>query len=178
MRVRVVIEREIVPNGSSTCSVCPWRDGHACDLFVTELVPVTESPFEVCCHRASECREAERGSSMETEKAVDGKKRYWVGWTSRLENVDTPFPKWKTRATRAGRAEPGATYLISYAAVIDADDREKAWHAVAERYADATEQYVREKARDFWPPRDRFPKASWDFRADAEKLVEPHEVRG
>lgn len=87
-------------------------------------------------------------------------KRYWVGWTSRHESIETPYPKWKTRATRVGRAEPGSTHRFSYAGVVDADDREKAWHQVARLFSDAEELFVREKASDFWPPADRFPQAS------------------
>lgn len=100
-----------------------------------------------------------------------GVKRYWVGWTSRHESIETPYPKWKTRASRAGRTEAqrdgagrwceaGATFRFSYAAVVDADDREKAWHEVARLYSDAEELFVREKSTDFWPPTDRFPQAS------------------
>lgn len=102
----------------------------------------------------------------------DGK-RYWVGWTSREESVETPYPKWKVRASRVGRAEPGATHLYTYAAVIDSDDREKAWHEVAARYPDATELFVRQKERDFWPPRDRFPPPSLEFRAQVAESVNP-----
>lgn len=89
-----------------------------------------------------------------------GVKRYWVGWTSRHESIETAYPKWKVRATRVGRAEPGATHRFSYAAVVDANDREKAWHEVARLYSDAEELFVREKSTDFWPPTDRFPQAS------------------
>lgn len=98
--------------------------------------------------------EAMGESSGRTKRSV---KRYWVGWTSRHESVETPYPKWKTRASRAGRAEAGATFRFSYAAVVDADDRETAWHEVARLYSDAEELFVREKASDFWPPVDRFP---------------------
>lgn len=110
---------------------------------------------------------------MESVEARVDKKRYWVGWTSRKESVETPFPKWKVKASRMGRAEPGAALLYSYAAVIDAADREKAWHAVAERYPDANELYVRQKDSSFWPPRDRFPPPSYEFRAQVEELVNP-----
>lgn len=113
---------------------------------------------------------------METvERASEGRRRYWVGWTSRHEQVDTPYPKWKTRASRVGRAAPGQTLLISYCAVIDAEDRERAWHEVAGRFPDASELFVREKAKDYWPPRDRFPSPSTEFRAAAESLVSPSE---
>lgn len=87
-------------------------------------------------------------------------KRHWVGWKSKLESVETPYSKWKTRAVRVGRDEAGKTYVFTYAAVIDAEDREKAWHDVARLFADAEELFVREKTGDFWPPADRFPEAS------------------
>lgn len=97
-------------------------------------------------------------------------KRYWVGWSSRHESIETPYVKWKTRATRVGRAVAGSTHRYSYAAVVDASDREKAWHAVASLYSDAEELFVREKASDFWPPRDRFPSPSMEFRRQADAL--------
>lgn len=63
MRATVVIERVIeTDEDPSTCSECPWRDGHTCDLFVTELVPVTARLTEVVCRRSSECLQAERKS--------------------------------------------------------------------------------------------------------------------
>jgi hypothetical protein len=87
-----------------------------------------------------------------------GVKRFWVGWTSRHESIETPFPKWKVRATRVGRAEPGSTHRFSYAAVVDAEDRESAWQEIARRFPDSEEQFVREKSNDFWPPADRYPQ--------------------
>lgn len=84
-------------------------------------------------------------------------KRFWVGWSSRRESLDTPFIKWKTCVTHV----PGSDELShGYAAVIDADDRETAWQLVAGCYADAEESFVKEKPRDFWPPADRFPRLS------------------
>lgn len=87
-------------------------------------------------------------------------KRYWVGWTSRIESAETAFVKWKTRALRIPFAEAGSTHRFNYVAVVDAPDRESAWQAVVGAYVDAEELFVREKAGDFWPPRDRFQQAS------------------
>jgi hypothetical protein len=84
-------------------------------------------------------------------------KRFWVGWSSRLEAVETAYPKWKTSARRLGVGMP---FMFSYAAVVDAGDREAAWQKVVSLYADAEELFVKEKPNDFWPPADRYPKAS------------------
>lgn len=94
------------------------------------------------------------------EISKNGLKRYWVGWTSLIESVETPFDKWKTRASRVAYAEAGSTYRFSYAGVVDAPDRESAWQAVVRLYTDAEELFVREKPADFRPPPDRFPKNS------------------
>lgn len=84
-------------------------------------------------------------------------KRFWVGWSSRRQTVVTPFPKWRTSVVSVPFTE---MMSYGYMAVIDAEDRESAWHAVVLGYPDAEEAYVKEKESDFWPPTDRFPRVS------------------
>lgn len=83
--------------------------------------------------------------------------RFWVGWGSQLTGVDTVFPKWVIRAQRMPHS---GELVYSYAAIVDAIDRESAWQKVVEAFGDADESFVKQKPDNYWPPADRFPKAS------------------
>lgn len=83
--------------------------------------------------------------------------RFWVGWGSQLTGVETSFPKWVIRGQRMPFT---GEVVYSYAAIVDAVDRESAWQKVVEAFADADESFVKQKPNDYWPPADRFPKAS------------------
>ena|SRR6187551_89026 len=85
-------------------------------------------------------------------------KRFWIGWSSGKALESLPFPMWRTAVNRRPFGDQGLVH--SYVAVVDAGDREAAWQRVVEQVIDAEESFVREKARDFWPPAARFPKAS------------------
>lgn len=88
---------------------------------------------------------------------VTRQKRFWIGWGSKLTGVETSFVKW---VIRANRMPFSGDIVYSYAAVVDATDRESAWQKVVRAFVDADESFVKEKWPDFWPPADRFPKAS------------------
>lgn len=91
-----------------------------------------------------------------SDSKAEGKietKRFWIGWESRRE-VSTPFSKWTLGSRRTGATAAGETYIYTYNAVVDAPDRERAWHQVVYFFADAREKFVREKPTEFWPPRD------------------------
>lgn len=90
-------------------------------------------------------------------KTAAGLTRFWVGWGSKLKDVDTAFSKWIIRGQRMPFSDD---VIYSYAAIVDAVDREGAWHQVVEAFGDADEAFVKKKPSNYWPPADRFPKAS------------------
>lgn len=58
--LRVVVEHDIQPEDGETCAACIWRQGYHCELFVTELVPVTASLEDHTCWRSVACCAAEK----------------------------------------------------------------------------------------------------------------------
>jgi hypothetical protein len=99
----------------------------------------------------------EHGAEYGAAGKARGLKRFWIGWGSKLSGVETGFVKWTIRANRMPFTDD---LIYSYAAVVDAVDRESAWQRVVESFVDADESFVKEKPRDYWPPADRFARPS------------------
>jgi len=78
--------------------------------------------------------------------------RFWVSWWSNFRYMSQHFERVPFQVWVSGQREDG---MVSYCAVIDAEDEDAVWRAVYELYDDVEERFCDPQEPDF-APGDRF----------------------